>query len=189
MPVEDNLYEDKAKEIAKKNESIHKKAQQQEIRAKSSKNNSKHNKVYIFLILPVVFLSNFSLCLQFVPKNKPKNYEKLPIINTKREENLKKNAESAKKLDPITKKFSSPEIARHPKSMTNSVAKINNNNNNMPKNDNGNQIKPLSKQDLNKWFEKCINRMEKDPDVAASQKEKLDKTKENLAKIGNSTGA
>ena len=44
MPVEDNLYEDKAKEIAKKNESIHKKAEQ-ETRAKSSKN-SKHNQVY-----------------------------------------------------------------------------------------------------------------------------------------------
>ena len=115
-------------------------------------------------------------------KNKPKNYEKLPIINSKKEENPKKNAESAKKLDPISKKFSSPEIK--PKSMTNSIAK--GNNNNLPKNDNGNQIKPLSKQDLNKWFEKCINRLEKDPDVAASQKEKLDKTKENLAKIGNS---
>ena len=119
-------------------------------------------------------------------KNKPKNYEKLPIINTKREENPKKNVESAKKLEPISKKLSSPEIGRHPKSMTNSIAK---GNNNMPKNDNGNQIKPLSKQDLNKWFEKCINRLEKDPDVAASQKEKLDKTKENLAKMGNSTGA
>ena len=118
-------------------------------------------------------------------KNKPKNYEKLPIINTKREENTKKSTESAKKLDPISKKLSSPDMSRQPKSMTNSIAK---GNNNMPKNEKNdeNQIKPLSKQDLNKWFEKCINRLEKDPDVAASQKEKLDKTKENLAKIGNS---
>jgi len=54
MPVDDNVYEDKAKEIAKKNEKKQKKeAQQEEKRSKSSKN-ANYNKVifYFFALMP-----------------------------------------------------------------------------------------------------------------------------------------
>lgn len=40
----------------------------------------------------------------------------------------------------------------------------------------------MTKQDLNKWFEKCIDKIEKDPDVDNEQKEKLLKTKEKIIK-------
>lgn len=45
------------------------------------------------------------------------------------------------------------------------------------------EVKPLSKNDLNKWFEKCVTRLEKDPEIAITQREKLEKTKENIAKM------
>ena len=92
-----------------------------------------------------------------------------------------------KNKEILKKKLSSPELNKNLKNLPNDANK----GNNLSKNEStpfGNQIKPQTKQDLNKWFEQCINKLERDPDVASMQKEKLNKTKENLIKIGNTKG-
>ena len=128
----------------------------------------------------------FIFCYKVIIQNKPKNYAKLPLINAnqaynndserKNNENFIENENTKKEENNDKKQKNMPkshQIMKPLKPLLNEANKRNSKE----------EVKPLSKQDLNKWFAQCITKIEKDPDVGLTQKEKLNKTKENLLKI------